>query len=386
VRLVKSIPPLYTLIIGIIQAMQGMSWVLVLTALVLYAFALLGVKLIGHGLVLGPNAPQEVKDVFPYVLQSMFVLFKSMNGDWEPLSPLFDYFPISKGFFIMFTVISTWAILSILTAVVSDNMINATNDHRDEIELEETREKDQKALIKMMELFQRHEDFDGYLSRAELDALVEDEIAQKQMQEATGLGRKDMVEVFTHLARPLPSDDGGFEYTVSHEEFILGLQEEKNPVVERSVMRLEKQIHELQRALSGVTQEMKMMKNPGTNGPLGFEDTQGYLQSGETQCWASTGSCENLASDLIRMENRGEVPAPAAVPRAAAASATTEVVWPSTASATTIIGDSGTGAAVGSPSKASASSKATAFAQSAVSFVLPPPQSKNSGGNVSAAH
>mmetsp|Transcript_175093 Transcript_175093/g.556085 ORF Transcript_175093/g.556085 Transcript_175093/m.556085 type:complete len:450 (+) Transcript_175093:98-1447(+) len=44
-RLIRNVPPLYTLIVGILKAMQGMSWVMLLTVTVLYIAALLGVKL-----------------------------------------------------------------------------------------------------------------------------------------------------------------------------------------------------------------------------------------------------------------------------------------------------------------------------------------------------
>merc|ERR1719506_2630079 len=143
VRLVKSIPPLFTLIVGILQAMQGMAWVLVLTAVFLYAFALLAVRLIGHGLLFGGRAPPEVAAIFPNVPQSMFVLFKVMNGDMEPVEPLFQAFALSKLGFVLYMVVSSWAILSILTAVVSKNMIQATEHHRNELEEEQafTRER-----------------------------------------------------------------------------------------------------------------------------------------------------------------------------------------------------------------------------------------------------
>merc|ERR1719502_1450147 len=100
VRLVKNIPPLFTLIVGILQAMQGMAWVLVLTAVFLYAFALLSVRLIGHGLIFGGKAPDEVAAIFPSVPQSMFVLFKVMNGDTDPVEPLFHEVPLSKLIFV----------------------------------------------------------------------------------------------------------------------------------------------------------------------------------------------------------------------------------------------------------------------------------------------
>merc|ERR1719487_1575084 len=134
VRLVKNIPPLFTLIVGILQAMQGMAWVLVLTGVLLYAFALLSVRLIGHGLIFGGKAPDEVAAIFPSVPQSMFVLFKVMNGDTDPVEPLFHEVPLSKLIFVLYMVVSSWAILSILTAVVSENMINATDAHRLEVD------------------------------------------------------------------------------------------------------------------------------------------------------------------------------------------------------------------------------------------------------------
>merc|ERR1719215_2554435 len=89
VRLIKSIPPLFNLVVGIMQAMQGMMWVMVLTVLLLYTFALLGVKLISHGIVFGGTAPPTAENVFPTVAQGTFVLFKAMNGDWGAIEPLF---------------------------------------------------------------------------------------------------------------------------------------------------------------------------------------------------------------------------------------------------------------------------------------------------------
>merc|ERR1740138_2013786 len=77
VRLIKSIPPLFNLVVGIMQAMQGMAWVMVLTVLLLYTIALLGVKLISHGIVFGGKAPLAAEAVFPTVCQAGFVLFKA---------------------------------------------------------------------------------------------------------------------------------------------------------------------------------------------------------------------------------------------------------------------------------------------------------------------
>merc|ERR1719329_578857 len=109
VRLVKNIPPLFNLVVGIVKAFQGMVWVMVLTMLVFYVFSLLGVKLIGHGLVFtlqGTTAPPQVLMVFPSVMDSIFVLFKAMNGDWEALIPLLDALPASKIVLVLYTILS----------------------------------------------------------------------------------------------------------------------------------------------------------------------------------------------------------------------------------------------------------------------------------------
>merc|ERR1712187_523922 len=99
--------------------MQGMMWVLALTAVILYVFSLLAVKLIGHGLIFGgpDHVPDGMEGIFPNVLQSMFVLFMAMNGDPEFLQPMFKAIPVSKLFYVLYMILSSWAILSILTAV-----------------------------------------------------------------------------------------------------------------------------------------------------------------------------------------------------------------------------------------------------------------------------
>ena len=49
-----------------------------------------------------------------------------MNGDQSVLEPLFDHAPLTKVIFVVFMIMTNWSILSILTAVVSENMITVT--------------------------------------------------------------------------------------------------------------------------------------------------------------------------------------------------------------------------------------------------------------------
>merc|ERR1719464_1000434 len=54
-KLIKAVRPLYILVAGVLAAIQGVMWCLVLTLMVLYTMAILATRLIGHGLLLSPS-------------------------------------------------------------------------------------------------------------------------------------------------------------------------------------------------------------------------------------------------------------------------------------------------------------------------------------------
>lgn len=244
VRLIKNIPPLFTLIVGIIQAMQGMAWVLVLTCVFLYAFALLSVRLVGHGLLFGGQAPEEVAAIFPTVPQSMFVLFKVMNGDTEPVEPLFHALPISKLVFVLYMVVSSWAILSILTAVVSDNMINATDAHR-----EEENKESEEAELKLMDLrlhdrlndiFSKMDtDKSGDLGENEFKQIMDDPELLEIVMKETELDKGDLEQLYAKMMSGDKVDRKTFIDAVTAETAA------KRPAFERCVMRVERYVSEL---------------------------------------------------------------------------------------------------------------------------------------------
>eukprot|EP00435_Cladocopium_sp_Y103_P052901 s779_g16.t1 len=67
IRLVRGIPQLYNLLKGIIEAMQGMLWLLVLTTAVIYIIALVVMMLWGKDGLVTADDSQEIRDVFPSV-------------------------------------------------------------------------------------------------------------------------------------------------------------------------------------------------------------------------------------------------------------------------------------------------------------------------------
>ena len=58
-RLVKFVEQLYLLVSGMLAAVQGVFWVLVLTVTLLYAMAIMMTRLIGHAIILPSDYHSE---------------------------------------------------------------------------------------------------------------------------------------------------------------------------------------------------------------------------------------------------------------------------------------------------------------------------------------
>lgn len=250
VRLVRSVPPLYTLIVGIVQAMQGMMWVLVLTLVVLYVFSLVAVKLIGHGLLFGgaDEVPLELQGIFPNVPESMFVLFLAMNGSDERLRPLFALMPGSRLLFVLYMVLCSWAILSILTAVISDNMISVTESNKKEQKTEEDNRRNDLSTNQLRELLKKADvNSNGNIEKTEFSRLLNSGHAADELCEAAGrMNKEDLQNLFDCLAdmqhgQPVPVDD-----------FLEGLRNDREPVRRRETLQIEKKIAGMERALERI--------------------------------------------------------------------------------------------------------------------------------------
>jgi len=242
VRVLKSFKPLYKLAIGIMQAMQAMQWVVVLTLLLLYSCAILFRSLVGHGLMPGTDVSAEARNIYSSVFESFFLLFWVMNGDQEPFEPLFTEGPL-KILCILFVVVSNWAVLAILTAVVSENMISATEDHEEQ----ENEENEIAARIdrkaRLTTLFKEvDKDGDGFLDRQEFAEMMRDNGLREELCSTSHLTECDLNDLFDHLSTP--GDDG--MSIISYRQFIEKLQFENSQVSERSFFRLEKQMRLLE--------------------------------------------------------------------------------------------------------------------------------------------
>lgn len=236
-RVLKNFKPLFHLSVGVLKAMQAIEWVLVLTIVLLYACAVLFTSLIGHGILGGPDVSSHARELFGSVVNSMFILFRIMNGDQTPMDPFLHSVQL-KLLFVFFQVISNWMVLAILTAVVSENMICSTEEQARIEALDNSREKKKNDEKELTYLFKAQDtDQDGLIDEVQFQAMLRDEQVSHKLRSASGLGRGELEALFLYLSNV---SDGNAQ--VEHKEFIKQLQEENKDVRERSMYRLERQI------------------------------------------------------------------------------------------------------------------------------------------------
>lgn len=257
VRLIKNIPPLYNLVIGVAKSIQGMGWVIILTVVLLYMCALLGVKLLGpQGLLWNRDSdgnildlPPGVADAFPDMCGAFFNMFKVMNADMAPVEPLFEYIPSTKFVAMIYVVLTNWAIFSILTAVVSDHMAAVTGDTEKEME-DERKALERQQLVGS--IFDRLDnDSSGYVNRRDLEDLLEKEDECNLLIPAGEMTPDDLREFFDILS---PKGLEGEETYISKDAFVKGLEKESNEVNLRAIMRIEKRLTYFeQQLMSGIT-------------------------------------------------------------------------------------------------------------------------------------
>ncbi|CAJ1333776.1 unnamed protein product [Effrenium voratum] len=255
-RLVKIVRPLYELAQSITEALQGMFWVLVFMIMTLYSVAILCTRLIGHGNIIGDDADedlQEIKEMFSSVSTSMFTLFGTVSS-WSltKFVPLFEEMPMLRPLFVVFYIYSAWALLAVMTGVVSENMIAI----RDQMQKEdEQREEKRKSMITkvLMELFREADvDGNGIVSRAEFEAMLKSPELVKKITKNTRMKVQDLMDLFDWIDH----DKGG---TITIDEFMTGFKWINEPLRAKSLVKLQERLagdlKVLESTVSGIIQK-----------------------------------------------------------------------------------------------------------------------------------
>ncbi|CAL1171399.1 unnamed protein product [Cladocopium goreaui] len=205
-RLVKAIHPLYMLALGIAEATATKV-----------------------------EVPDSARQLFRTVPDSMFTLFVLMNGEeWPDVMPLLDAFPSLKFMFVIFIIISTWALLS----VVSDNMIYAreAQTRKDETLQGERRAKVQKALNDVFVASHGGSRDDKRLNDQDWQELLKVPFYAKKISDVVPtVPKKDLADMFAWLQAEA---DG----KVPFEEVLRGVHTLAEPPSGKSILQVDSEV------------------------------------------------------------------------------------------------------------------------------------------------
>lgn len=251
IRLVRGIPPLYNLLKGIILAMQGMLWLLVLTTAVIYIIALVVMMLWGKDGLVTADASEEIRGVFPCVGKTMWILFMAMNGDPGDMQPLFDAYPGTLVFAAFYMIFTSFAILSVLTGVVADKMATAAEDHATEVEEEKKRKEDEHSSKYLEKVFTAYAD-NGFLTHATYKAILTDEDICQELCEILNMEKPELEDAWEGLQKePRRSMMGHPQEAVNEDSFRDGLMKAHGAVENLSITRVYQKLRTIEKKLDG---------------------------------------------------------------------------------------------------------------------------------------
>lgn len=250
VRLIRIVPALHELAHGVMDALQGLFWVMVFMFLLLYAIAILCTRLIGHSeinkvqhavdpddLASGTSSNvEEVQRMFQDIPTSMFFLFETMSS-WTlvPLLPLFELTPWMRIFFVVFYIYAGWTLLAVMTGVVSFNMIALRAQI---IREDDQRERDMKERSRevLMEVFMRaNVDQSGELSHTEFENMLQSQEILDLLRNCTNIKVDDLEDLWNWL----DDDENG---SVSLDEFLAGFTWLNEPFKPKTLLRLQEKV------------------------------------------------------------------------------------------------------------------------------------------------
>lgn len=260
VRVAKCLRSAQQIAVGIALAMQSMCWVLVLTVFILYSLAIVTTRMIGWGELVGdPNSiPEDTREMFATLGDSMFALFALMNGhQWHRIIPILDMLPWTKLLFVTFTICGSWALLSVMTGVVSDHILSQREKHLLE-DKEERDERRERLHISLSMIFAAADkDGSGRLTRDEFVEILNSPYQAQRLLMATNAPLKEIAMIFDWL------DVEGLG-TVSFAEFCEGLDCMKEKVTGRRLLNIDcgvkRQIFMLQQIVDGLGDELCLLR------------------------------------------------------------------------------------------------------------------------------
>jgi len=216
-RLFRMFKQLYLLASGLVDSCVAVFWVTMLCALFLYTCSIALTQLLRPGT---GNMTAEAKafceEKFGSVMSSMMTLFDIMaSPNFGLLSSIFAANPGIVLFFVFFTVFGSFTMISILTGVISEAMMEkSSNRKEEEMVLEQMRKK--QFVDHLRQYFvESDKDGSGTVARDEFDGALP-ELTKMFAEEGFAYTADDLALVFDLI----DYDNGG---TIELSEFLDGM-------------------------------------------------------------------------------------------------------------------------------------------------------------------
>jgi len=178
---------------------------------------------------------QLIQAHFETVSASIFTLFQVTTVDsWNNIaSPIIQLDWRWRLYFVGFILFASWTMISVLTAVASDNLIAATSDRKEQEQREQ--EMRQREFINFLRATfeEADEDKNGLLDKEEFETMLKEEIIHTRMKElGVSMSQDDLKKAWKTL-----DIEGGGELTI--DEFVTGLSYLQEGLATRHVVNID---------------------------------------------------------------------------------------------------------------------------------------------------
>jgi len=251
IRLFRLMKQLYLLANSILEAFSAVIWVSVLCILILYVCAIVITRLVGqptldddHGSAILDEFRMEY---FGNVPTSMLTLFRLMAiPDMEKYKPVYDVMPFMEAFLLCFIVFMAFAMVSLLTGVITESLLDKGRRRDDERRFE--LERGRRLLAQdVRRTFQDAAGGSAVISRAIFDQ-CKPEVLRLCAVHSMRLLPKDLDALFELV------DDGSG--SIDAEELLYGMVQLNSEVRPMAVMELRRLVV---RGIHGISEQMTSM-------------------------------------------------------------------------------------------------------------------------------
>lgn len=245
----------FALAIG--SMLSTLTWIFSVLALIIYFIAVVLTYYAQNNI----SIETTNREYFSTVATTMFTLFQVTTLDsWpEAAGPLLEQSVWWRVFFVVFIAFSSWTMISLVTAVVSDNVIQTTaNNKEKQSEIEARRKQD--FITFLQQSFEKADaDGNGVLDHEEFDELIMD---PKVLDKMEALGIEIPIEDLRQAFDMLDIDESG-ELTI--QEFIEGVSQLQESLNTRHVVSLDYSLQRVQKKVSKKIDSLEETIKEGNN-------------------------------------------------------------------------------------------------------------------------